>query len=274
MSELTQLTCILGLRYATRGPALDPAYGEDGVELCLDVLGPAPLPDEPLPTVVRIDGCPGWMPGHRNAGIGPFANPLLAHAGFLTISVSVRHSRQAAFPAQLQDIDDAVEWLRINSPGLPIDRDRMGIWGQSAGGHIAALHALTQRTVKAAVVICAPTDLLTAGGEMVNDAPSPITDLVGGTDREQLRRASPITYVTPAAPPFLIIHGTRDETVPFDQAERLDQALRKAGAESRLLPIEGGYHNLRADPRPTDDGPVPHRAGDAVRDFFDRYLRS
>lgn len=112
---------------------------------------------------------------------------------------------------------------------------------------------------------------------MINDAQSPVTDLVGGdvtTHREQMRQASPITHVTGAAPPILIIHGTKDETIPFNQAERLHQALERAGANSQLLPIPGGHHNLRQDPRPTDNGPVPHNAGDAVLRFFDHHLRS
>ena len=289
--DLKPLTCILDLPYALRGPALDPAYGADGVELCLDVLGPSPLPDTPLPTVVRIDGCPGWGPGHRNAGIGPFANPVLAEAGFLTVSVSVRHSRQAMFPAQLHDAQAAVRWLRTNPLRLPIDGTRIGIWGQSAGGHLAALLALVGDNhlgdqphpdappscrVQAAVTIAGPSDFLTPGGEMVNHVPSPVTELFGGdvtTHHEQMRQASPLTHVTAPAPPFLIIHGTNDETVPYYQAKLLHQALQEAGADSRLLPIPGGYHNLRPDPRPTDNGPVPHNAGQAVLGFFDRHLR-
>jgi acetyl esterase/lipase len=289
--HLIPLTCILDMQYARRGPALDPAYGADGIELCLDVLGPSPLPDSPLPTVVRIDGCPAWRPGHRNAGIGPFANTILAQAGFLTVSVSVRHTRQATFPAQLHDAQTAVRWLRANPLNLPIDGTRIGIWGQSAGGHLAALLALVgdnhrgdqPRTddepscrVQAAITVAGPSDFLTPGGEMINHSESPVTELVGGTvttHHEQMRQASPITHVTAAAPPFLIIHGTKDETIPFNQAERLHEALQEAGANSQLLPIPGGYHNLRPDPRPTDNGPVPHNAGDAVLRFFDRHLR-
>lgn len=289
-ADLKPLTCIIGMPYAQRGPAVDSAYGADGIELCLDVLGPAPLPGAPLPTVVRIDGCPGWGPGHRGAGIGPFANPILAEAGFLTVSISVRHSRQATFPAQLHDAQAAVRWLRANPLHLPIDGDHIGIWGQSAGGHLAALVALvgdrsgeqprtaTQQScrVQAAVTIAGPSDFLAPGGEMINDAPSPVTELFGGdvtTHHEQMRQASPITHVSASAPPVLIIHGTEDETVPFAQAERLHDALQAAGADSQLLPIPGGYHNLRPDPRPTDNGPVPHNAGDAVLSFFDRHLR-
>lgn len=238
MSELTLLPDIC---YAS----------PDGVDLYLDVLGPAPLPTTPLPTVVRIDGCPGWGPGDRSSALLPFANPALARAGFLTVAISVRHTGQAIFPAQLHDVHAALDWLHRNPLGLPIDPDRIGIWGQSAGGHLAALAGLTYRgNVHAVVTISGPSDLLRPGGDMRIDRPSPVTALVGGdvsTHREQLPAASPIAHVSASAPPFLIVHGTADETVPYEQAERLHRALLAVGASSRLLAIPGGRHNLRDD---------------------------
>ncbi|HZX05768.1 prolyl oligopeptidase family serine peptidase [Kribbella sp.] len=239
----------------------------------------------PIPVVVRIDGCPGWGPGERSWAWLPFANPVLARAGLLTVAVSVRHSGQAVFPAQLHDVRAALRWIRRNPLGLPIDPRRIGIWGQSAGGHLAALAGLvrggtsgpgrtaepdvrarSRRTgepvgcagsrgtaepeVRAVVTISGPSDLLRQGGDLRVDRPSPVTTLVGGdvrTHREQLRAASPITQVAAGAPPFLIVHGTADETVPYEHAERLHHALLAVGARSRLLPIVGGDHDLRDD---------------------------
>jgi dipeptidyl aminopeptidase/acylaminoacyl peptidase len=82
---------------------------------------------------------------------------------------------------------------------------------------------------------------------MINDAPSPVAQLFGGTisEREELMRgASPISYVGPGIPPFQIVHGALDETVPFEQAEHFTQALKAAGNEVDFLPIAGAYHNL------------------------------
>jgi len=82
---------------------------------------------------------------------------------------------------------------------------------------------------------------------MINDAPSPVTQLFGGTISEQedlMRLASPLSHVGPGAPPFQIIHGTLDETVPFEQAEHFTLALKSAGNEVNFLPIAGAYHNL------------------------------
>ncbi|NIK62416.1 alpha/beta hydrolase [Kribbella shirazensis] len=266
----SEFTLLPDIRYAA----------PDGVALYLDVLGPAPLPTGPTPTVVRIDGCPGWGPGDRSSALLPFANPALARAGFLTVAISVRHSGQAVFPAQLDDVRAALRWLRLNPMGLPIDTGRIGIWGHSAGGHLAALGGLAshgsscsqpRRTVsadvQAVVTISGPSDLLRPGGEMRGDRPSPVTALVGGevtTHREQLRAASPVAHVSADAPPFLIIHGTADETVPYEQAERLHRALLGVGARSRLLPIAGGRHSLGND---------WYDVADEARRFFQKSLR-
>jgi acetyl esterase/lipase len=275
------LTCLVNVVYTC----------VDDTELALDVLAPSPMPDTPLATVVRIDGCPGWGPGTRSTAMVPFANPLLAKAGFLTVAPTIRHSGRANFPAQVDDVRAALSWLRRNPLGLPIAADRIGIWGQSAGGHLAALAGLmgsAQRvdghpeqhqetpTVQAVVTISGPSDLLQTGGQMYNDRPSPITALVGGditTHRVQLRDASPVSHVTPNAPPFLVVHGRLDETVPCEQSERLHSELQANGVESDLLVIEGVYHNMQHDPEARYEGQVWYDVGAAVIEFFDRHLR-
>lgn len=272
----SDLTCLLDVRYAS----------PDGIDLYLDVLGPAPLPTVPTPTILRIDGCPGWGPGNRASAMAPFANPALAKAGFLTVAISVRHSGQALFPAQLQDVRSALRWLRSNPLGLPVDADRIGVWGHSAGGHLAAMaglvasgddrmHDVVRSDAQSIVTISGPTDLLRPGGAMQIDRPSPVTALVGGdasTHVEQLRAASPLTHVAGGAPPFLIIHGTRDETVPYEQAERLHRALQTAGAGAQLIPVAGGHHNLRRDPQARYGGQVWHVVAQEAARFFHRHL--
>lgn len=250
----------------------------DGIPLCLDVLMPKRL-TRPTPAVLRIDGCPAWGPGDRSSAMLPFVNPALAKAGFLTVAISVRHSGQAVFPAQLLDVQAALSWLRSNPLGLPIDAEHIGVWGQSAGGHLAALAGLTPGgdDVQAVVTISGPSDLLRPGGEMQIDRPSPVTALMGGdvsTHAEQLRAASPIAHVTADAPPFLIIHGTDDETVPYEQAERLHRALREAGADTQLITVEGGHHNLRLDPEARYEGQIWSGVANEAARFFQHYLAS
>jgi dipeptidyl aminopeptidase/acylaminoacyl peptidase len=107
------------------------------------------------------------------------------------------------------------------------------------------------------------------------DCPSPATALVCGdqtTHREQLRLASPSAHVAAGAPPFLIIHGTHDETVPYNQAERLHQALRAERADTQLLPIFGAHHNLRTDPKAPYEGQIWYDVAGAAVCSFHRHL--
>ena len=103
------------------------------------------------------------------------------------------------------------------------------------------------------------------------DRPSPVTALVGG-DTRRLWAASPVAHVTAGAPPYLIIHGTSDETVPYEQAELLHRALLAAGADSRLVPVAGGHHNLLDDPDAPYDGQVWYGVAAEAARFFRRQL--
>ena len=103
------------------------------------------------------------------------------------------------------------------------------------------------------------------------DRPSPVTALVGG-DTSRLWVASPVAHVRAGAPPYLIIHGTSDETVPYEQAELLHHALLAADADSRLLPIQGAHHNLRENPDARYDGQIWHDGAAKAAQFFRRHL--
>jgi dipeptidyl aminopeptidase/acylaminoacyl peptidase len=87
-----------------------------------------------------------------------------------------------------------------------------------------------------------------------------------------MRLASPIQYVNHAAPPFLIIHGTDDDTVPFEQGARLHRALQGAGVDTTLIPIEGGHHNLRDQPELPYGGEVWDSVTDRTIEFFRHHL--
>lgn len=285
-------------------------YGREGrPTLVLDLLGPYPLPDTPLPTVIRVTGA-GWAEENRaGATVTPWCGGgirFLAAAGFLAAVISVRLSWQAPFPAQIHDVKAAIRWLRAHTDDYPIDPNRIGIMGDSAGGHLAALAALTgddpdlegdsgtpgySSQVQAAVAISAPSDFLKFGDiDTTRPAPQPparfardlhgveeaLSQLFGGTlDQRQglIRLASPIYHIRRTAPPFLIIHGTRDDLVPFEQGKRLHHALEQAGAGTTFIPIQGGFHNLRDDPDLPYRGEVWDNVGQQTIEFFHRHLR-
>jgi acetyl esterase/lipase len=280
-------------------------YGRAGLPtLVIDLLGPYPLPDRPLPTVIRVTGG-GWAEENRaGSTVSRTGIRFLAAAGFLAGAISVRLSWQAPFPAQIHDVKAAIRWLRAHAGEYPIDPDRIGIMGDSAGGHLAALAGLTgdnpdlegdsgspgvSSQVQAAVAISGNSDFLSLQAiESDQRPPQPpmrlardldpttcLAQLFGGplTERKDLMRlASPIYHVHREAPPFLIVHGTRDETVPFEQGKRLHQELERSGASARFVPVKGGYHNLRDDPGLPYSGEVWDNTCRQAVEFFRRHL--
>ncbi|GHO83834.1 alpha/beta hydrolase [Dictyobacter formicarum] len=253
----------------------------EGIPLYLNIIQPDPLPAEPMPVVIYIHGG-GWEAGDHTGA----ENALLAEQGFFTVNVQYRLSGQAIFPAQLQDVKAAIRWLRANVAQYHIDPEHIGVWGHSAGGHLAAMVGTTTAapelegsgaestypsTVQAVVDLSGPSDLLTMGGTH-NDPDSPEARLIGAPlqeNKELTRRANPITYIQSGKlPPFLIIHGTNDNVVPFNQAEALYAALTQAQADATLHPIEGEDHVFSRQPY---SWPDIYRL---TLNFFNKHLRA
>ncbi|HEY8790444.1 MAG TPA: alpha/beta hydrolase [Actinopolymorphaceae bacterium] len=270
---MSSRTSVLRVRVAVDVP-VDQGAGD---ELRVDVLAPARSPAAGVPVVVRIDGCPGWQAGPRWAAMAPYANPYLANGGFVTIAATVRPSSTATWPAQLHDARRVLAWLDRNPLGLPIDTTRVGVWGHSAGAHVAAMLALTEpvgrRQISAVVAISCPADLNDKAWPAAFRPDSPVTQLLGGTARASTaarQAASPTAHVAADGPPFLLVHGTADETVPFSQAERFARTLHGAGVRCELAAIEGGHHNLHSAPDDRYAGAVWMEVAARARSFFEQ----
>jgi acetyl esterase/lipase len=231
------------------------------IPLMLNIVRPDPVPAQRMPALVYLFGG-AWMENNR-ASAAQDRNPFLAaRGGFFTVSIDYRLSSQALFPAQIADARAAVRWLRRHADVYHLDPQRIGAMGYSSGGHLAALlgtaaadaslddeqdASLASCAVQAVVTIAAPTDFLRMGGW--HDVPaSPEARLVGGPIQDNpdlVRRANPITYVAPSAPPFLLIHGEQDDVVPCAQSRLLYEALVRAGVEASLLPLAGAGHDVK-----------------------------
>src|SRR6476469_5456429 len=114
----------------------------DGHPLRLDVLQPAERGRDRLPAVIWVHGG-GWLEGWYTDGDSWWCCPPMAAAGFVTLSIMYRMSDEAIFPAQIHDVKGAIRWVRANAAELGVDPERIGIWGHSAGGHLAALAGVT-----------------------------------------------------------------------------------------------------------------------------------
>ena len=247
----------------------DLAYVENGhARQKLDLYLPEnPDTTSPRPLIIWIHGG-GWKAGDKQ----PCSVARLVREGYVVASLNYRLSQDAIFPAQIEDCKSAVRWLRSHAGDYHIDPDRFAAWGSSAGGHLVALLGTTGHTrefdvgafpnvssaVQAVIDFFGPADMLTMGSmsgpqsHIAHDADdSPEASLLGNAIQKNPKlalRASPTTYVHAGAPPFLIVHGDADPTVPLGQSQLLDQKLRASGNESTLRIVKGGGHGSNFGP--------------------------
>jgi acetyl esterase/lipase len=193
----------------------------------------------------------GWLRGSRKVftpGIRDADSfDRIVAAGFAIASCEYRLSGEARFPAQLGDVDAALDWLRAHGAEHGVDADRILLWGVSAGATLAALAGLRRTDVRGVVDWFGPADLFTMADHDLGEAPAETREArwLGAPAAElpeAARRASPTLQVHAAAPPFHIAHGTADEHVPFAQSEGFVQALRAAGVPAEFHPVQDGRH--------------------------------
>jgi acetyl esterase/lipase len=226
------------------------------------------------PAVLWIHGG-GWSRGDARTS-GAYANwpavlASLAARGFVVASLDYRLSGEARFPSQIQDVKAAIRYLRQNAGKFGVDVSRVYLWGGSAGGHLASLAAVTcgvpeyepepstgrlsrsqinalKGTKSPAVDDCVQGAVLWYGAFDLEHLPSVNAAGLLGCDpvtcRDVARAASPLYRIGKNAPPMLLIHGTKDETVDVSQSEAMTAALRKAGASAELLLIPDVDHGL------------------------------
>lgn len=267
----------------------DIAYVPDGdPSQSLDLYLPEKTPDHALPLIVWIHGG-GWMGGSKAdcPAIG------FVRRGYVAASIEYRFSQKALFPAQIQDCQAAIRWLRANAAKYHIDPDHVGVWGASAGGHLVALlgtaggaHAFApiggndrqSDRVQAVCDMFGPADFNTVMAQAAADKTrnifnfnhkgDPYSQLIGvplNSDSAKGEAVSPVHYVSKDDPPFLILHGTVDALVPFAQSVELADDLKKAGVDVILQPMPGSNHG-----GPAFNLPPVHKL---IANFFDKHLK-
>jgi len=233
----------------------DLVFGQGGTKpLLLDLYAPATKGDKPRPGVIVIHGG-GWENGSRRAFRAMCQQ--LALRGFVAATIDYRLSGEARFPAAVEDCKAAVRWMRANAAKYRIDPQRIGAVGGSAGGHLAAMVALTTDSrlfegngghtetssdVKAYVIMGTGVEQLTRAIEAKKPIRNQLT-FFGGTHQQQrdlYAQGSPINHISKGDPPVLIIEGENDR--PGERYPAFRKRLDEAAIAHRLVVIQGGKH--------------------------------
>jgi alpha-L-fucosidase 2 len=249
------LACVLLAAAAACAADLrtDIEYGKAGaVSLKLD----ASIPEGkgPFPAVILVHGG-GWRNGDKATYVKPVFKPL-SDAGFAWFSINYRMAPDHIYPAAVDDLVTAVRWLKQHAREYHVDPKRIALCGESAGGQLVALVGARygkQLGVRAVVPVYPPTDMeeLHSGREKTPAGNQAINGFLGlkgpGPEATKLlREASPVTWVKRDMPPYLLIHGTGDKTVPYSQSTTLQAKMKAAGAKCDLFTVEGAPHGWGA----------------------------
>lgn len=266
----------------------DIPYADSGnPRQMLDIYLPRHPAADSLPVVVFIHGG-AWKSGSKDR-TGHRLQPLVASGNYVGISINYRLTHEARWPSQIHDCKAAIRWIRAHASTYGIDAGRIGVFGSSAGGHLVSVlgtsgdglelagnvgpHTDQSSRVSCVADLFGPTNFLlmnrtaATGATLDHDAPkSPESLLIGGPIQEhpdKVAGTNPMTYISRDDPPFLIIHGTLDPLVSFNQSEIFHAALKRAGVPSTLITVTGGGHGKG----------FPPETNRLIARFFDHHLR-
>jgi len=238
--------------------------------LLLDLMVPSHVKNPAL--VISVHGG-AWLSGsHKDRADDPNHALLfeaLLTAGFAVATVQYRLSKEVTFPAQAHDVSAAIRWLRSAADVVGINAESIGLVGDSAGGHLVLIAGANsanaelegdlgivgvRSTVEAVTSWYGPTRLDTMDAESLPHSPfahdaadSPESILIGGQvplNTDKARWSSPISHVSERSAPTLMLHGTQDAIVPFQQSVAHHEALESCGVESTLRLIDGADHGF------------------------------
>ena len=224
-------------------------YGEAGGEkLLLDAHVPAG--NGKFPVVLIVHGG-GWMTGDREQDIVPVLAPFATNFTWFTIDYRLAPTNR--WPACFDDVKSAIRWVKKHAPEFKGDPNRLALLGYSAGGHLVTLagtHAEAATTVQAVVALAPPTDLV-ADNQRRGGLSTSMRNLFGYETTNLtaavcavLKTNSPLAYVQPNLPPFLLLQGDADKTVPYNQSVNFQAALRSAKVDCDLITITNGQHRI------------------------------
>ncbi len=229
-------------------------YGEaDGQALTMDYYAPKGQGVHPIAIIIHGGG---YQRGNSKSGSEAYCADFLAPAGYVVFSINYRLAPKYPYPDMVHDVERSIRYIRHNAQRWNANPHEIALVGGSAGGFLSNMVGLLNApgdpnaadpvdhesaSVQAVVTLYAQSSFATVPlNKDVHALLDPLIQQKG--EREALREASPITYVTKDAPPFLLIQGDKDEYIPFSEDTNLQAALRKVGVRCDLIRIPGGTH--------------------------------
>jgi acetyl esterase/lipase len=228
-----------------------------------------------MPAVIWIHGG-AWQGESQH----PNKAAYFATRGYFTASIEYRLAPKNKWPTQIEDCKLAVRWLRANAAKYHVDPDHIGVWGASAGGHLVSCvgtlddpaldigeYPGVSSRVQAVCDWCGPVDFRTHGGPGVLFTQSfkenPALHLSG----------SPFVHIKKDQPPFLVVHGDKDPSVPFAEAVNFVVAMQQAGASVEFLSIHNGTHGMGPATVGTQAELSMSQIFGRMAEFFDQHLK-
>jgi acetyl esterase len=216
-----------------------------GERLTLDAY--VPEGKGPFPAVIIVHGG-GWEAGTKTTYVPPLFEPL-SKAGFSWFTINYRLAPKHPFPAATEDVFSAIRWVKRNAKRYKVDTRRIALMVESAGGHLVAYAGARGRgeTAVAAVVSFYGVHDFLARAKQMGEVGKNVTQFLGVKSVEEegpMLAASPITYVHAGMPPFLMIHGTEDKAVPFNQSPMMCAKMEQVGAACEVFRVDGAPHGI------------------------------
>jgi len=263
----------------------------DGANLAGDLYLPKGL--DKAPVVIAVHGG-GWQAGNRASY--KYWGPFLARNGYALFSIDYRLGKAGTYPSSVYDVKAAVQFVRAKAADLGVDPERVGLMGDSAGGHLAALVGLAPdqftteyrndtnyaapANVKAVIGFYGAYDMLAQWQhDQIARPRDQITEKYLGASPMQNRRvyfdSSPMSYATldRNRTRFLLIHGTADDVVdPATQSQAFQNALNQAGIYVRRFVIPGAGHFWASDPFEGEIGGYGANAAPTILRFLEGAL--
>ena len=219
-------------------------YTSDKYLLKCDIYQPIadPKSDQLRPAVIMIHGG-AWRSGSKLTMLRHARR--LTRVGYVVMSINYRLAPKYPWPAQIEDCRAALNWLAMHAREYNVDTNRVGVYGYSAGAQMASILAATNEMnltikIKAAVAGGTPAEF-----SWIEPDSKVLSYWLGASkaDAEEVYLdASPLTYITPDDPPFLLFHGTSDMVVPIESSNKLQAALKKQHVESKLIEVKDKGH--------------------------------